>query len=76
MDAIYYRNRNEQYTIPNIDRELTKAYASFKPLKKDNEYKFPIATGNWGCGAFNGDKYLKGKVHFVKIDRKMFDLNL
>jgi hypothetical protein len=21
---------------------------------------FGVATGNWGCGAFNGDIYLKG----------------
>lgn len=63
MDAIFYRNRNDQYSIQNVQRELTKAYASFQPLKDDNEYKFPIATGNWGCGAFNGDKSLKGKVH-------------
>lgn len=44
-----------------IERELMKAFTGFRPLGKGSEYHFPIATGNWGCGAFNGDRQLKGK---------------
>lgn len=36
-----------------------KAYCGFKK-QEDNEPD--IATGKWGCGAFNGDPQLKGKL--------------
>lgn len=39
-------------------RELKKCYAGFalsKFLLEDKDHKKPIATGKWGCGAFNGD---------------------
>jgi hypothetical protein len=60
MDAIYFRNASTQYDIKCADRELVKAYTSFRPLKEEPDYKFGIATGNWGCGAFNGDRQVKG----------------
>lgn len=27
--------------------------------------KQPIATGNWGCGAFRGDPFLKAMVQYL-----------
>ncbi len=48
--------------MKNVDRELLKAYTSFFPQGKGLNYEFGIATGNWGCGAFNGDRQLKGIV--------------
>ena len=60
MDAIYFRNASAQYNMQHTKRELLKAYASFRPLGQGADYEFGIATGSWGCGAFHGDKELKG----------------
>jgi poly(ADP-ribose) glycohydrolase len=60
MDAIFFRDRAVQYDIKCADRELLKAYTGFRPLGEGPDFQFGIATGNWGCGAFNGDKYVKG----------------
>jgi poly(ADP-ribose) glycohydrolase len=62
MDAIFFRDRTVQYSMKSIDRELIKAFTSFRPLETGSDYEFGIATGNWGCGVFNGDKQLKGKI--------------
>jgi hypothetical protein len=66
MDAIFFREPSTQYHIKNVDRELLKAYTSFRPLGKGVDYEFGIATGNWGCGAFNGDRQLKGITCYLK----------
>ncbi|CAF4150235.1 unnamed protein product, partial [Adineta steineri] len=42
-----------------------KAYTSFRPLGKGPNYEFGITTGNWGCGAFNGDKQLKAIIQWM-----------
>jgi len=46
-----------QFKKNNFLRDLHKAYSAFFiPQKVD----LPVlATGNWGCGAFGGDKHLK-----------------
>ena len=63
MDAIYFRDASTQYEMKNIKRELLKAYTSFLPIDgNDLTRRFGIATGNWGCGAFNGETELKGKT--------------
>ena len=67
MDAIFFRNRSTQYNMHCIERELLKAYTGFRPLGKGVNYEFGIATGSWGCGAFNGDKYLKG-IYSLEIN--------
>lgn len=46
----------------HVDRDLRKAYAGFHfavDADEGEEAAGPIATGNWGCGAFGGDKSLK-----------------
>jgi poly(ADP-ribose) glycohydrolase len=60
MDAIFFRDKSSQYQMKNVERELLKAYTSFRPLGHGPDHEFGIATGNWGCGAFNGDRQLKG----------------
>ncbi|CAF0958413.1 unnamed protein product [Adineta steineri] len=65
MDAIYFQNPSTQYNMKAIDRELIKAYTSFRPLGKGPNYEFGITTGNWGCGAFNGDKQLKAIIQWM-----------
>ena len=60
MDAIAFYRRADQYTIKNMKRELMKAYTCFRIPAGVTDPKCGIATGNWGCGAFNGNKQLKG----------------
>ena len=52
MDAVYTRHFKRESVI----RDMNKAYLTFKTacLSPSSEYK--IVTGNWGCGAFGGDK--------------------
>lgn len=65
MDAIAYYNRSKQYTIPNMKRELMKAYTCFRVPAAMTDGKSGIATGNWGCGAFNGNKQLKAMIQII-----------
>ncbi|CAF5040921.1 unnamed protein product, partial [Rotaria sp. Silwood1] len=60
IDALYFHNSSNQYDIKLVERELIKAYTGFCPIENEVDYGFGIATGNWGCGAFNGNKQLKG----------------
>ena len=69
MDAIYFRDRTEQYKMKFVERELLKAYVSFHPQGGGSDYHSGIATGNWGCGAFNGDRELKG----IFVDIRTFE---
>ncbi len=65
IDAMHiYKNKSkEQFRKCNIDRELHKSYVGFSPGQQN--CKTPIATGNWGCGAFNGDPLLKFIIQWM-----------
>lgn len=58
IDAYRYTQHNKilQYKFEYKNRDLQKAIIGFQNL--DNRIN-TIATGNWGCGAFNGDFKLK-----------------
>jgi poly(ADP-ribose) glycohydrolase len=65
LDALHFIDRRTQFSSQMITRELKKAYCGFK---QDNEYQSvnqKIATGNWGCGAFNGDIQLKFLIQLM-----------
>ena len=75
MDAVYYHYHSTQYEMKYIERELLKAYTSFRAPAEDPSSEMGIATGNWGCGAFNGDRQLKGMNCFVKFRRLLHSQN-
>eukprot|EP00741_Cyanophora_paradoxa_P008000 tig00001234_g7739.t1 len=63
IDAEHYPRHAawRQFREEHVRRELDKAFAGFLPweaLGPDANAQ-PIATGNWGGGAFNGDRELK-----------------
>jgi len=57
ISAIVAGGRN-QFTNRLMVRDLNKAYNAFCEPGKDGPLP-DVATGNWGCGAFGGDKSLK-----------------
>lgn len=63
LDAVNYCNSPSlQYLANWIQRDTIKAYVGFRgtdlaTLRSCSEG--PIATGNWGCGAFAGDAEMK-----------------
>ncbi|VDM82636.1 unnamed protein product [Strongylus vulgaris] len=71
IDALPYSDRTTQYKKENIDRELNKAFAGFMSKSDDPR---PIATGNWGCGVFNGDKELKSLIQLLAAAKAKRDV--
>ena len=66
-----------QYNKPDIVRELNKAYCGFSfaiPGDRSGSdaspgNRAPVATGNWGCGAFGGDKELKTLIQWMAASK-------
>ena len=77
IDAIPFRQRAMQWKQDAIARELLKAHAGFSVpasvLAPDragsaasaSPLYSTLSTGNWGCGAFNGDVQLKSMLQLV-----------
>ncbi|XP_075885818.1 poly(ADP-ribose) glycohydrolase-like isoform X2 [Nelusetta ayraudi] len=66
IDAEHYTQGREQYNMHSVLRELTKAYCGFRPTCAGEP---DIATGKWGCGAFNGDPQLKAMIQMMAAAR-------
>lgn len=63
IDAVPFHSKSQQYQEEMLKRELNKAYVGFK---HDLSTSAPgVATGNWGCGAFNGNKHLKSLLQLM-----------
>ncbi|XP_063744937.1 poly(ADP-ribose) glycohydrolase isoform X2 [Eleginops maclovinus] len=62
IDALNFKHKRDQYNMITVTRELLKAYCGFKGHR---QHEPDIATGNWGCGAFNGDKQLKAVIQLM-----------
>ena len=63
IDAcIQKTERDGSINIEEIERDIQKAYSGFMLVhyeKEENNEEKSISTGNWGCGAFDGDHELK-----------------
>jgi poly(ADP-ribose) glycohydrolase len=66
MDAKEYRGAKDQFKKNEIDREINKAFTAFYSPTKT---AMKIATGHWGCGAFNGDKELKAVIQLLAASK-------
>ncbi|XP_012936385.1 poly(ADP-ribose) glycohydrolase [Aplysia californica] len=64
MDAVRVKRTDNQFAEHMVNRELHKAFCAFvDPEHNDN---LPaVCTGNWGCGAFGGDKHLKALIQMI-----------
>ncbi|CAG5134342.1 unnamed protein product, partial [Candidula unifasciata] len=77
MDALVFNKYNNgyktQFEKDKIFRELNKAYCAFR----GNQFTVhlpAVCTGNWGCGAFGGDKQLKALLQWMAasaVDREV-----
>uniref|UniRef100_A0A7S4CI82 PARG catalytic Macro domain-containing protein n=1 Tax=Eutreptiella gymnastica TaxID=73025 RepID=A0A7S4CI82_9EUGL len=69
IDALNLRRSakgiNMQYTQEGVQRELTKAWAGFNTSASGLPVPTTIATGNWGCGVFDGDVALKSLIQLL-----------
>ncbi|VDN02538.1 unnamed protein product, partial [Thelazia callipaeda] len=64
MDALPFYNKQKQFNIDAVNRELFKVAAYVGFAVKDDTFK-PVATGKWGCGAFGGDLDLKSMIQLM-----------
>lgn len=66
IDATEYSrdDRKMQYKEKFFLRELNKAYVGFRS-RKEGIPLAAVATGNWGCGVFNGDSRFKSLIQLM-----------
>ncbi|CRK87314.1 CLUMA_CG001116, isoform A [Clunio marinus] len=62
IDALPYKDNIEQFKEFSIQRDLHKAYLGFFNDSTENS---PVATGLWGCGAFNGHHIRAALIQFL-----------
>ncbi|CAH0474725.1 unnamed protein product [Peronospora belbahrii] len=77
IDATDYGSAQvqRQYERGHVWRDLLKAYAGFAyPEASDNEHCWPVASGNWGCGVFQGDRELKFLIQWLAASLHHRDL--
>ncbi|GJQ74494.1 hypothetical protein Trydic_g21363 [Trypoxylus dichotomus] len=63
IDATKFNKASDQFNTSVIIRELNKAYVGFHSNLTGK--LAPVATGNWGCGAFRGDPNLKSLIQLM-----------
>jgi len=74
IDARDYRmyGLSSQFQKDIFDREVKKAYTGF--FSKEQGEKTPVATGNWGCGAFLGDVPHKSIIQYLAASEAERDM--
>jgi len=77
IDATDFRfvGIDSQYSLKRMTREVNKAYVGFYDLNvsQDAQQK-SIATGNWGCGIFGGNKAFKSIIQILAASEAGRDL--
>lgn len=63
IDATRYNKSFHQFYPSAMLREVNKAFVGFSSRATIN--LAPVATGNWGCGAFQGSLYLKSLLQLM-----------
>ncbi|ETM51883.1 hypothetical protein L914_04377 [Phytophthora nicotianae] len=77
IDATDYSSARmeKQYSRGHVWRDLVKAHAGFAyPDAHDDHYSWPVATGNWGCGVFRGDRELKFLIQWLAASLRQREL--
>lgn len=79
IDALNFRYQKLQFSEENVERELKKSFSGFtcntdESIKQLHDYKSKIATGNWGCGAFKGNRQLKFLIQLMSASQCERDL--
>lgn len=64
IDALVIHDHKSQFQQHLVKRELNKAFAGFYSHSKQKSLP-AVCTGNWGCGAFGGDKRLKALIQLM-----------
>ncbi|ODN03303.1 Poly(ADP-ribose) glycohydrolase, partial [Orchesella cincta] len=62
IDALYISRPTFQFHPRHITREVNKAFVGFSSPSPSS---VAVATGKWGCGAFNGDPQLKAVIQIL-----------
>eukprot|EP00128_Syssomonas_multiformis_P011885 Colp12_sorted_trinity150504_noHs@9308 len=74
IDALVFRNYSSQFTDQALSRELNKAYIGFRGPRGVAHPQAALATGNWGCGAFGGDKEVKSIIQLMAASAAQRDV--
>lgn len=76
IDALDYSKLGvrEQFSSEHMERELLKAYAGFWGPAELGLPK-QLATGNWGCGAFQGDPANKFLLQWIAASEAGLDMH-
>lgn len=75
IDALIFHGYPRQFKSGCVIRELDKAYCGFmQPHVKEAKHLSAVCTGNWGCGAFGGDKQLKALIQLIAASQAKRDL--
>lgn len=75
FDRVFQEPPHEdvQFQKKSILRELNKAYSGFTCRIAGDDLSAgkmaPVATGNWGCGAFGGNRQLKCIIQWLAASR-------
>ena len=65
IDALVFSDYASQFKPGVLRRELNKLYVAFSTNFTGASGNMAVATGNWGCGAFGGDCYLKALLQLM-----------
>ena len=63
--ALIFHDYASQFKPGLLHKELNKLYVALSTSSSGAYGNMAVATGNWGCGAFGGDCYLKALLQLM-----------